>query len=176
LALKSLWQHIVWYNDGVDDSYRGVAVFSRKYEIGFTENFNRNFRYVIPYKIKGYSPDLELFVVWTKEEPLGYEKTLFEALKYYKPSDRNTIIIGDFNTFAKDDNGLKKLEEKMLPLVNCAKEAPLKPTYYHTKDNMGVDDFCFASGDLAANAELEVCDDDTVKKLSDHYPIVVDFS
>jgi endonuclease/exonuclease/phosphatase family metal-dependent hydrolase len=61
-------------------------------------------------------------------------------------------------------------------LVNCAKDDELsKPTSVWRKDAYQ-NDYCFASANLAANARLEVLDDDKEHKLSDHYPIVVDFS
>jgi endonuclease/exonuclease/phosphatase family metal-dependent hydrolase len=171
-----------WYGDDQDADGKeplGVAVFAKEgFAVERLYKGEAQFRYVLPYKISRSSDGetLMLFAVWTKKKPLGYDETLFEALGHYKPSNSNTIVIGDFNTFAKDDKGLKLLEDKMLPLVNCAKETPLTPTYHHTKDNVGVDDFCFASANLAANAKLKVCDDDKEQKLSDHYPIVVDFS
>jgi exonuclease III len=183
LAVKSHWKHAVWYNDGVDDSYRGVAVLSQKYEIGFAEKFNRNFRYVLPYEIgghNGHNPDFELFAVWTKKEPLEYDKNLFEALKYYKSFDSNTVVIGDYNVGACDGypNRFKELKENMTcaGLKNCAKDKELtKPTSVWNKDAYQ-NDYCFASDDLADNAKLKVLDNDKEHKLSDHYPIVVDFS
>lgn len=180
LAAKSpQWRYAVWYNDGLDDSYRGIAVFSQRCNIGFTEKFNRTFRYVLPYKIADHNPDFELFAVWTKANPINYEKNLFEALNYYKPFDRNTIVIGDYNVGACDAHTerFEELKEKMdaVGLVNCARGTEQgKPTSVWRKDRYQ-NDYCFASGNLAENAALKVMDDDTVRKLSDHYPIIVDF-
>jgi endonuclease/exonuclease/phosphatase family metal-dependent hydrolase len=173
-----------WYGDDKDafgQEPLGIAVFSKE---GFTVerlyNGEAQFRYVLPYKISRLSDGetLPLFVVWTKK---GYEKILFEALEYYKPFSPNTIIMGDYNIGARSDgyeDRLETLEKNMVRvgLVNCAKGEELKkPTFLGSKGAYQ-NDFCFASDNLAANAKLKVCDDDKEHKLSDHYPIVVDFS
>lgn len=51
--VKDNWDYSLWYNDSLYESKSnyGIAIFSKKYRIDFTENFNRNFRYVIPLKI-----------------------------------------------------------------------------------------------------------------------------
>jgi endonuclease/exonuclease/phosphatase family metal-dependent hydrolase len=174
-----------WYGDNQDafgHEPLGDAVFSKE---GFTlardYNGEEKFRYVLPYKFSRL-PDgqtLTLFAVWTKKEPYYYEKNLFEALNHYKPSDRNTIVIGDYNVGACDayPERFKELKEKMdgVGLVNCAKsEEQGKPTSVWLKDKYQ-NDYCFASSNLAGNAVLKVMDDDPVQNLSDHYPIIVDY-
>ena len=110
---------------------------------------------------------------------------LNEEIKEYHDENNNTIIIGDFNAFAKKDNEVKKLEIDLEPyfLKNCAKDNDrLLPTYHHSEGNTGIDDFCFASAALANVTTVTVSGlDEKVeygKKrwhgLSDHCPIMVD--
>jgi exonuclease III len=196
--IKNRWKYKNWYNDDLnnEESLLGIAIFSSDdFKIGYTDIFNRNYRYVIPYAISNSKNEhiFMLFSVWIKpvegnyDWSEKYEKNLADAVDYYrnkKMLDHHAIYIGDFNTFAKDDNGLKLLEEKMLPLVNCAKEAPLTPTYYHAINKMGVNDFCFVSEDIISKFEIRInipegWDEKQDKAhhwkgLSDHCPIIVD--
>ena len=185
------WQYKSWYGDDLDkNSELGIAIFS-KFPIEFPDGFNGKFRYVIPYKIIAGKEPLLLYAVWTKSNERGkfyYDQNVIEAVKYYRSKEllsNNTIIIGDFNTFAKENNEVIKLEADLEPyfLKNCAKdEHRLQHTYHHTEGNIGIDDFCFASTKLASIATVTVSGlDENVeyrKKrwhgLSDHCPIVVD--
>jgi len=184
------WTSVNWHGDDLDDnSDLGVGVFSKKYEIDFTEEFNRNFRYVVPYvvshdKIK----KLTLLAVWTKSADRGkyyYDRNVVKAVEYYnekKLIDDCSIIIGDFNTFAKNDAEIMTLEENLKGFCNCAKNSRLKHTYCHTETNTGIDDFCFASSKCADMVTVEVLGLDNKSEygkrqwmnISDHCPIVAD--
>lgn len=67
-AKNNGWNYRNWYNDDLNGEFSelGVAIFSKKYEIEFTESFNRNYRYVIPYKIKYDNSEFTIFATWTK--------------------------------------------------------------------------------------------------------------
>jgi hypothetical protein len=117
----------------------------------------------------------------------NYDEHLYDAIDYYKNKgmlNEKSIVIRDFNIVAKDDKDLKLLEEKMSPLVNCTKVGSLKPTFYYTRDNMGVDDFCFVGKDMIDNFIIHINrlsawdkaqnKDHHWKGLSDHCPIIVD--
>jgi exonuclease III len=101
------------------------------------------------------------------------------------------ILAGDFNTFAKKNNGrLKELEEKMesFTLINCTKDTTFheEGTYYHSeKDGYGIDDFCFISKNIKNNLKIDIPIKDWDNKqdknhrwkgLSDHAPIIVEFN
>ena len=197
-SVKDEWEYKNWYNDDQKNnkSEIGVAIFSHGYKIGFTELFNRNFRYMIPYEVSKDAENIfTLFTVWIN--PIidnTHHKHFFDAVKYYneqKMLDKRSIIIGDFNTFAKNDNDLKILENELEPLVNCATNTKYREThtYYHGKDKdgkdkTGIDDFCFASKDIADEIKITIPDDKWDNKqnkdhrwngLSDHRPIIVDF-
>jgi exonuclease III len=188
--IKSKWEYGNWYNDALysHDRGLGLAILSNKCKINFTEIFNRKFRYVIPYELTWNDEGLVVFITWVNPtDKNNYDEHLYDAIDYYRNKgmlNEKSIVIGDFNTFVKDDKGLKLLEEKMLPLVNCAKEAPLTPTYYHAINEMGVNDFCFVSEDIISKFEIRInipegWDEKQDKAhhwkgLSDHCPIIVD--
>ena len=189
-AFKNDWKFKNWYGDDWEKrSDLGIAVFSKKHDIGFTDVFNREFRYVIPYKVKADKKTLILFIVWTKPVPHSYDKNVTQAVSYYKDVIiGEAILIGDFNTFAKNDNGrLEVLEREMNPLINCAKDTKFweTPTYFHNeKDGYGINDFCFASESIYADIkEIKIHDDweenqkgqKSWSGLSDHCPIMVEF-
>jgi len=188
---KSNWDFKNWYNDDQKNnkSEIGVSIFSKGYKIEFTELFNRNFRYVIPYKIlKDEKNILTLFAVWINPIDGNYHKHLYDAVNYYREQkmlDDHSLIIGDFNTYAKSDDGrLETLEKELSPLINCAKDKRYSKTYYDAQYGYGTDDFCFASKAIANNIKVTIpedkWDDKQDKKhrwngLSDHCPIIVDF-
>jgi hypothetical protein len=194
--IKDMWKYKNWYNDELKDnnSNLGLAIFSNDYKILFTEIFNRNYRYVIPYTLSSDKYKFTLFSVWINPIDGNYEKVFYEAIEYYRDKkmfDNHPIIIGDFNTFAKDENNLKdleNLENKLHPLVNCTKNTRFwgKPTYYHEKNKYGINDFCFLGEDIVKNFEINVNIPDEWdeekdkahhwKGLSDHSPVIVEVS
>lgn len=62
------WKNVLHYNDQLYDNnpkadnknMHGIAIFSNKYRFEFTENFNRNLRYVVPLKV--YSEETNAFL------------------------------------------------------------------------------------------------------------------
>jgi exonuclease III len=187
-AFKSVWKFKNWYGDDQDiNSDLGIAIFSKNHKVEFPDVFNRNFRYVVPYTIITNGKSLTLFAVWTKSVPNYYDKNVTQAIhavEYQPYLNGDVIIIGDFNTFAKEDNGhLENLERELSPLINCANDRYSK-TYYDAQYGYGIDDFCFASKDIVDKIKVTVPDDKFDDKqdndhrwngLSDHCPIIVDF-
>jgi exonuclease III len=186
-----------WYGDDKEKSYKGISIFSNIGNIEISENFNDQFRYVIPYKVSNNEHKFTLFAVWIKPFNGNYLEPLYNAIKYYREKEMlvdDSIIIGDFNTFAKDSNkNLEDLEKKLSPMINCTKctEFEGKNTYYHGKnkegkDNYGIDDFCFISENLKDkfNIDINIPDgwDEKENKtrrwkgLSDHSPIIIELN
>jgi endonuclease/exonuclease/phosphatase family metal-dependent hydrolase len=175
-----------WYGDDKDAFGReplGVAVICGK---GFTVKrlyeTPARFRYILPYEIGGL-PDgkpLALFAVWVKPVDGNYLKPFYNAIhddKNQKLLAVRSIIIGDFNTFARADNGrLVELEKSLQGLCNCAGEFKTSPTFFSHRYGPGTDDFCFATSDLPVpKFSIGPESDWTDTKLSDHCPIFVDF-
>ena len=200
--IKRDWKFRNWYCDDIEDSILGIAIFSKKYKIGFTEHFNRNFRYIIPYKIIGYKENLTLFTIWTKKEPYYY-KNIFSAIdshEYDSLLKDNTIFIGDFNIglikgFNEEKNKkqkehnllYKRLLEVLSPLINCTlnTDNEYKITYSHNKTDYFLNDFCFVSKSIKENiikinipSEMEYWKNKGEKYfwngLSDHCPIIIE--
>jgi hypothetical protein len=192
--IKNKWNYKNWYCDDLytDDSEygseNGVAIFSNIYKIEFTEIFNRKYRYIIPYEISNNDRKFTIFTVWIKPVNKNYQKPLYGAVKYYqdkKMFDNQALIIGDYNSFAKDEMSLEVLEKELKPLINCAKKSDKfwkASTYYHGNNNYGINDFCFASTDISDNVNIYIplgWDEEKNKEyhwkgLSDHTPIVID--
>jgi exonuclease III len=190
-CIKNKWVHKNWYNDDLnrEKSDLGVAIFSNEYKIEFTDIFNRKYRYFIPYVISKDKYQFILFSVWIKPVGNNYEKHLDDAIEYYRGKnllDDNSIVIGDFNTFAKTENErLKSLEDKLNPMINCTKDTPFykAATYYDAKYGYGTDDFCFVSEDIKNKYKIDInipakWDEGKDKEhhwngLSDHSPIII---
>lgn len=181
------WLFKNWYGDNLESDL-GIAVFS-KLKMKFTDDFNRNFRYVIPYEIYTEDNVYKLFVIWTKSSNHGsfyYDKNVIEAVDWYHKKEllKNAIFIGDYNTYAKNEAELEFLEKKLILLDNCSKYPKeksfrLEHTYIHTNNETGIDDFCFATRDIAEKAYFKVYGlNKTQNKYwndSDHSPISVEF-
>ena len=159
-------------------------------------NFNKEFRYIVPYKITdelsgvfskvGKADEYILLSIWTKQPLDGsqnYQKTIFDALDYYK-FDIPIILAGDFNTGSNKDN-LHRYEELKTKLEkygfkNCAQntEYEYEPNFFHDKtSSYFTNDFCFIQKNLNVN-EFYVDKMNNEKRwhgLSDHCPIIADF-
>jgi endonuclease/exonuclease/phosphatase family metal-dependent hydrolase len=186
-----------WYGDTDEESYKGIAIFSRSYSVELLDNFNKKFRYIVPYKISSFYLSNDgikkseeqniLLSVWTKQPSDGsqdYQKTIFDALDYYD-FDVPIILAGDFNTGSKRENihlyeELKTKLEKY-GLKNCAQdtEYEYEPTFFHDKtNNYFTNDFFFISKNLNVY-EFYVDKMNNQKKwhgLSGHYPIIANFA
>jgi len=191
-VLKSCWKHKNWYGDDYEYSDYGVAVFSNTCKIEFTDTFNRNIRYVVPFTITHEQTKFTLFAVWIKRVPYDREEydNIFRvtAVPEYKSLIANgAVLIGDLNTFAKKDNTYYETLCKHLPGFSdvITKEGKPPLTYYSGEHGFGADDFCFASGKLINQPVRTHIDesgwDDNQNKcrrwrgLSDHCPIIVEF-
>jgi exonuclease III len=160
---------------------------------------NSDFRYLVPYKVEGNFETFTLIAVWTKNktdvsDPLDYVQKAHAAVDRYKSIGLlkgHVILIGDFNSndiwndrYRKEWNH-SALVEKLgeIGIKECF--FPLEKNKYHTfyyyrnnEEFWVVDDYCFASVDIAKSAKLSVPDSARVKRwngLSDHCPIIVDF-
>jgi len=193
--IKNTWNYKNWYNDDfyTDESEygseNGIAIFSNDYKIEFTEIFNRKYRYIIPYEISNNGYKFVIFIVWVKPFNKNYTKHLYEAVNYYREKnmlDNHSLIIGDFNTFAKDEKSLEILGEKLKPLINTAQKTEdvwKTSTYYHGENNYGINDFCFASKDINDDINVSIPSgwDKEKRKdyhwngLSDHAPIIINY-
>ena len=193
------FQH--WYGDNVEENDKGTAIFSptNLYNIELVDNYNNEFRYVIPYNISFIKTEsqvgLEFFEnveyillsIWlkpTSDRSLNYQNDLFDALDYYN-FDKPIILVGDFNT-GSNKNEIHRYEElnkklEKYGLKNCAEktEFEYEATCFHDKaQDYYINDFCFIPNDFTVHKVFidKMDAKKTEQKFSCHYPIVVDFS
>jgi len=197
-AFKSLWSYKHWYGDCVEGGNLGIAVFSKTWKLEFTREFNRNFRYVVPFRVSKDGKAFNLFAVWAKSDKYGglydYDKNVVQAAhapEYQALFNEGALLIGDFNTAShdKDDPHIqwyKNLVSGLRGFHDCAPETEVhKPTF----KGLYRDDFCFVSDSLGkstGNIKYSVSDEwsiDSTREtklwketgLSDHCPICVEF-
>ena len=189
--LKDDWEYCIWYNDTLHEnkSDYGIAVFSNKYRLDFTDNFNRNLRFVIPLKVYDDKDFLfYLFAVWTKSKPISYSVNVLKALEFpgYKEyiSDK-AIFIGDFNT-PVNQNQTKTYDNLIQAgLIDCmGNEHKISRTFFQNdKYGFFTADYCFATQKMKDN--YEICEklgemkestigNDKYEGLSDHCPVFVE--
>lgn len=192
--LKDKYKNSFHYADTLyeNNANYGIAIFSDNYDIKFTDNFNRNFRYVVPLEI--HKPNSEdsflfyLFAVWTKKLPINYTQNIIQACDfdgYQKYIADKAIFIGDFNTPDTKQQHSKYDAIIAKGLIDCADDKDiLKPTYSHST---GVDyfsaDYCLATPKMKDSFTIKetIFDlDDSIDikdkylRLSDHVPLLVE--
>jgi exonuclease III len=193
-AFKCDWKFKNWYGDDQEYSDLGIAVFSKEIKIEFADEFNRKFRYVVPYIVSKGEKFLTLLAVWTKPVPQYYDKNVVQAIEYFKTKELlngNVIIIGDFNTGYNKDNDENKncyysLKNKLDGFINVSPKEPedFLMTYSHSNGKMFLNDFCFFSQNLYDSTKgrkfqvHDVWEDKGGQSHwngSDHCPISVEF-
>jgi len=196
--LKSFKKYSIWYGDNIDSPH-GIALFSDNNYLQLLEDLNKDFRYVIPFKIYGGEFSFVLFAVWTKnndkeKNKLEYTVPTWQAINYKEYNKYllgSVILIGDFNsnnTF-KYENGtpshndiiykLKeyKIESAYHKFKNIENGKESEPTllWNYNKDSKFHIDYCFLSEDfLIENFQIESVDEWEKNKISDHCPIIID--
>ena len=167
---KDEWKFKNWYGDDQEiKSDLGIAIFSKNYKIEFPNVFNRNFRYVVPYKVTGNKKSITLFIVWTKPGIPDYDKNVIQAACSPECKDilNEAIIIGDFNTgyIEEYQERYTSLCKGLIGFKNCASGKPeefMKTFYSVNKKKMYLNDFCFVSKNLFSSEKksptLSPCD------------------
>ncbi len=160
--LKDNWKYKCWYNDDLhyEDSPLGISILSNKYQIEFCDVFNRNFRYVVPYKIK-YTNDIFLFVIWTKPIPFYYADNIIKALEdknYTQYFEKETILIGDFNsatTLSENSIYTNILRKGFINTID--KEDEYRGTFFYKKNGKYfTNDYCLINKQMTDKYKVEV--------------------
>jgi exonuclease III len=181
------FSHRCWYGDKKNDEPCGIAVFSRdKYKIQRFDDseFNKTFRYVVPYLVTGGKETFTLFAVWSKE--YYSNNPIYKIPDYYQLGER-TIITGDFNAWYDGEDSLyADFERKLnkMHIYNCEKQSGgrFNPTKYYYPKNQNqevgvIDDYCFAANDFKIKKEngFIIGKYDGWRQYSDHLPLIVNF-
>lgn len=187
---------VKWFGENPN---KGIGVFSYgDYTFELMEEYNPNFKLVIPLKVKHQNNSFLLFCIWTKQnrytKTASYIGQIWYAINYYQNllKDYNSIIIGDFNS--------NKIWDKERPNSNHSKVVEFFRNYkieslYHSQfqEAQGEEslptfflqknkikpyhiDYCFVSEEIyKKNYKVEVGAYDEWIQISDHVPISVKF-
>jgi len=139
---------------------------------------NYNFRYLIPYEVKGNFESFTLIAVWTKAKYIAGEKDHLEyvqkahaAIDHYNDLgllNGRVILIGDFNSniiwngcYRKEQNHstlIEKLEKIGIKECSSLSENKNNTYIYYTKngEKQVIDDYCFASVKMSDSSKLSV--------------------
>ena len=190
--VKREFKYKNWYCDDIEDSVLGIAIFSNTVKIEFTESFNRNYRYVVPYKLITNGNEITLFSVWIKaplDNTKNYVKVLFDAIDYYRPKAK-AIIVGDINVGSNNEN-IDRYKELCSTLekyhfFNAASNTKYEfmNTHWNNNGSFYQNDYCFYTNDIMINSVIIPKNDQWIKvnnsykwdHLSDHSPIIVNFN
>jgi exonuclease III len=191
-----------FFCDNIDSKY-GVGLFSDKIEFQLLPEHNRNFRYIVPYKILDKDCEFVLFSIWTKDKDennkkIEYTEQTWKAINfdgYQKYLQNKIILIGDFNSnnfwdknyamhkvHSHNDiiNKLNKhnIESAYHKFNNCINGNEKDPTLLWQMDiNKTFHiDYCFVSKDFKIqNVNVGSLNEWEENKLSDHCPLIIEF-
>lgn len=187
---------IVWYGSNL---HKGLAVLSyNNYRLKLLRIHNPDLKTILPIQVTGGKADFTLFAVWANnplEPGHQYVGQVWKALAHYKRliKKKRTILIGDFNSntiwdkprrIGNHTDVVNVLAKKGIKSVyhhhhNQIHGTELHPTFslYRHKDKPYHLDYCFASADfINAVTAVEIGVHDDWCSLSDHQPLVVEFS
>ncbi len=190
------FQHneIIWYGR---NPHKGLAVISfNKVHIELAEDFNTEYEYVLPIKMKIGRRKINLFAIWAMphktDRKKNYVGQVWGAIQYYKSElKKNTILIGDFNSNAFWDNKIKTGNHS--DVVNFLNDYKIYSLYHRQEKIKHGDekdptiyllkqiskpyhlDYCFCSQSLIIKTTtIKVGQHNDWIKLSDHMPIIVE--
>lgn len=185
---------IIWHGSNPN---KGLGVFSfSKHKFTLLDCHNSSFKTVLPILVTGKKFDFILFAIWANnpmEKGGRYVEQVWKAIQFYDDLlDRNTLLIGDFNSNTIWDKQhkegshstvVKKLEEKGIRSVyhlfyeqDHGKEShPTFFTYRHKNKPYHID-YCFASDYFIKRLKhVEIGSYEKWTAYSDHKPLVVTF-
>ena len=184
-----------WYGDV---GKKGIGLFSySEYKFELLSVFNPEFRYVIPFRVKGNGHSFTFFVIWAMNNKENRDarfigQVWFAINQYNDLLGNSTILIGDFNSnsiwdykdrVATHSDVVSKLAEKDIHSVyhkhfDIGQGQEKHPTFYmyRKKEKPYHIDYCFVSADLLGKVkEVKIGDYDTWSAQSDHVPLNIKF-
>lgn len=184
-----------WYGNNI---HKGICIFFYSdYKFELLENFNPEFRYILPFRVTGHGQDITFFAIWAMDNKENYEARyigqIWLAVNYYADLLGNsTILIGDFNsnkiwdykdrvgnhTAVVDWLAHKNIFSIYHKHLNQEQGKEKQPTFFlHRNKNKPYHiDYCFASTDIIDRVQnVEIGTYENWIKLSDHLPLIVNF-
>jgi len=194
--VKEIFKYKAVYCDYIDSKY-GVGLFSNKFAFKILPEHNKNFRYIVPYRIFNEEREFVLFSVWTKNKDehnkdIEYTEQTWRAInhdEYQKYLEGSIIILGDFNSTDKLKQKpphrqiIDKLAEYGIESAyhkhnHCVDDSECEPTllWKMNKNNKFHIDYCCISSDYKLNdIKVGTLEEWEESKLSDHCPLIMDF-
>ncbi len=188
-------EDITWHGHNLN---KGLGVFSYShYRFQVVQEFNPEFRTILPLLVTGGKFDFILFAVWANnpaDRSYQYIGQVWKAINYYTLLLKNhkIIIAGDFNSNTIWDRPRRAGNHS--DVVALLESKRILSTYhrffnqhqgqekhntlfmYRHKDKPYHIDYCFASTELIEKITLvEVGQHRRWNKLSDHTPLIVTF-
>lgn len=124
----------VWCGDA---DYKGLSVMTfNGYKAQIADFYNDNFKFVLPVEVWRKSRRFLVIAVWTKFVGTfrnAYIAQACQAMEYYKNYiDKNTIIIGDFNSNKLWDRSMRRRENHscLLRILGCLGFASVYHRFY----------------------------------------------
>ena len=182
-----------WYGDNV---HKGICIFSYSdYKFELLDDFNKLFRYILPFRVTGHGQDFTLFAIWAMDNKENREARyigqIWLAINHYiNLLGKSTILTGDFNSNKiwdyKDRAGnhtavVDKLADKNIYStyhrhLNIDQGKETHPTFFlHRNKNKPYHiDYCFISSDIYDKVQnVEVGEYKYWKTYSDHSPLII---
>jgi len=186
---------VYWYSDG---GKKGLGLFSfSDYKFELLPDFNPEFRYILPFQLKGNGHTFTFLAVWAmnnkENRDARYIAQVWFAINYYENLlGKSTILVGDFNSNKiwdyKDRVGnhsevVNKLAEKNIysayhEYFETEQGKENHPTLYlyRKKEKPYHIDYCFVFEDLLDKVkEVEIGTYEKWTALSDHAPLIIKF-
>jgi len=178
---------------------KGLGIFSySNYKFRLHDNYQPDFRNVLPISVTGGKTDFTLFAIWAnnpQDKGFEYIGQVWKALNFYTDlvKGEKTILAGDFNSNTIWDKPRREgnhstvvalLESKKIYSAyhqfydqQQGKEKHNTLFMYRHRDKAYHIDYCFASIDLAEKiTDIKVGTHKKWAKLSDHTPLTVTFN
>lgn len=193
-TLKPNYYH--WYGDS---THKGIGIYCYSdYKIELLTEFNPEFRYILPFRVTGHGHIFTLFAIWAMSNKENYAARyigqIWNAINHYSDLlDGPTMLVGDFNSnkvwdskkrVGNHSDVVRKLGDNNIyslyhKYFNFEQGGEKHPTFFlQRKQNKPYHiDYCFASTEIADRVKkIEIGTYEEWIGLSDHAPIIIDFS
>lgn len=184
-----------WYGD---NRHKGICIHSfSDYKFELLPIFNPEFRYILPFRVTGFSQTFTLFAIWAMSNKENYYARyigqVWLAINYYAELlSGSTILIGDFNSnkiwdykarVGDHSDVVNKLAENNIQSIyhrhfDIEQGKEIHPTFYLQRNSKKAYhiDYCFASADILARVQnVQIGTFERWSAFSDHAPLIIDF-
>lgn len=200
---KNVYKYRHWYGDHKEygnchiprgaEGDLGIVLMSKDYKIQRFDQGLIKFRYVVPYLMTNKSDTKDKFIlihVWTKGQPDGYIKPIYDALEFYNEQFelndmKKVLMLGDFNFGIDFKNNqhrkiLTEIEEKIKGigkgLIRSEKFSNSETFKYARNGNFYFNDCIYTKDINVKNIVIGNKNDWIDSNMSDHCPIMAELA